>query len=97
MSPLALPKASLDMVSRFQHYRSNYVDCMEIGSQFRVYDIGLSPMLITDNTSTGEDIDIKGPTGEITYLGKGKFKVNDDEFQFEKVRLQAPGSRAGSS
>lgn len=33
----------------------------------------------------GEDIDIKGPTGEITYLGNGDFTVNDDKFHFDKV------------
>lgn len=33
----------------------------------------------------GEDIDIKGPTGEITFLGNGKFKINDDTFHFDKV------------
>lgn len=37
------------------------------------------------NHATGEDIDIKGPTGEITYLGNGRFRVNDDEFKFDKV------------
>jgi hypothetical protein len=34
---------------------------------------------------TGEDIDIKGPTGEITYLGNGDFTVNDDKYHFDKV------------
>lgn len=38
-------------------------------------------------SSSGEDIDIKGPTGEISYLGNGHFQVNDDEFQFDKVRV----------
>ncbi|KAJ9118108.1 hypothetical protein QFC22_004007 [Naganishia vaughanmartiniae] len=40
----------------------------------------------------GEDIDIKGPTGEITYLGNGKFKINDDEFHFNKLNLVAGGT-----
>lgn len=44
--------------------------------------------------SSGEDIDIKGPTGEISYLGNGQFQVNDDEFQFDKVRVDWQDNKA---
>jgi nitrate reductase (NAD(P)H) len=59
---------------------SNYLDVMVEGEH---------PCCETSRSAadhaSGEDIDIKGPTGEITYLGNGRFRVNDDEFQFDKV------------
>lgn len=45
-----------------------------------------------DVLEVGEDVDIKGPTGDIQYLGKGRFKVHDDEFHFDKINLIAGGT-----
>lgn len=45
-----------------------------------------------DVLNVGEDVDIKGPTGDIQYLGKGRFKVHDDEFHFDKINLIAGGT-----
>lgn len=38
----------------------------------------------------GEDIDIRLGPSEITYLGKGKFQINDQEYQFDKVSRREP-------
>jgi nitrate reductase (NAD(P)H) len=37
--------------------------------------------------TTGEDIDVRGPSGEIEYRGKGTFMISDNEYHFEKVSL----------
>lgn len=58
---------------------SNYLDVMVEGKMARnAFGADAESIL-------GEDIDIKGPTGEITYLGNGDFTVNDDKFHFDKV------------
>ncbi|KZT22954.1 molybdopterin binding oxidoreductase [Neolentinus lepideus HHB14362 ss-1] len=45
-----------------------------------------------DCIKIGEQIDAKGPMGEIVYLGKGKFTVDGKEFNFSKINLLAGGS-----
>lgn len=40
---------------------------------------------MTNFLHTGEDIDIRLGPSDITYLGKGKFKINDKDYQFDKV------------
>jgi len=39
-----------------------------------------------------EEIDIRGPTGGIKYLGHGKFDIDGEEYRFDKVNLVAGGS-----
>ncbi|KAJ3533482.1 hypothetical protein NM688_g7276 [Phlebia brevispora] len=45
-----------------------------------------------DCMNEGEEIDIRGPEGEITYKGRGKFDIEGKEYQFEKINLIAGGS-----
>lgn len=40
----------------------------------------------------GEQVDVCGPTGEITYLGNGKFNIEGDEQTYKKVSLVLGGS-----
>ncbi|OJT12411.1 Nitrate reductase [NADH] 1 [Trametes pubescens] len=40
----------------------------------------------------GEEIDIRGPSGGICYLGRGDFKIQDTIFHFDKINLIAGGS-----
>lgn len=40
----------------------------------------------------GEEIDVNGPTGEIEYLGNGRFKIEGKELSFPKVSLILGGS-----
>ncbi|EEP77457.1 hypothetical protein UREG_02306 [Uncinocarpus reesii 1704] len=40
----------------------------------------------------GEEIEVKGPMGEIRYLGHGKFKVDGRELQFQHISLVLGGS-----
>lgn len=45
-----------------------------------------------DTMSIGEELDVKGPVGEIEYLGHGHFKINDKPFHFDRINLIAGGS-----
>ncbi|KAF7713010.1 Uncharacterized protein PECH_007246 [Penicillium ucsense] len=47
---------------------------------------------ILDCLEPGEEIEVKGPTGEIIYLGQGQFKINQQECHFNKVTLVLGGS-----
>lgn len=47
---------------------------------------------ILDCLRPGEKIDIKGPTGEIRYIGQGKFMIDKTEYHFDKVSLVLGGS-----
>ena len=47
---------------------------------------------ILDCLQEGQEIEVKGPSGEIRYLGKGRFAVDDNEYTFEKVTLILGGS-----
>lgn len=40
----------------------------------------------------GEQIDVRGPTGEITYLGNGTFDISGQKKQFNKINLILGGS-----
>ncbi|KAI0819144.1 hypothetical protein BC628DRAFT_1404234 [Trametes gibbosa] len=40
----------------------------------------------------GEEIDIRGPTGGITYKGHGNFNIEGKDYRFEKINLVAGGS-----
>ncbi|OJT14471.1 NADH-cytochrome b5 reductase 2 [Trametes pubescens] len=40
----------------------------------------------------GEEIDIRGPSGGITYKGHGDFDIEGTEYHFDKVNLVAGGS-----
>ena len=40
----------------------------------------------------GEQVDVNGPTGEIVYLGNGKFNIEGKELAFSKVSLVLGGS-----
>lgn len=33
----------------------------------------------------GEEIDVRGPVGEIWYKGHGKFEIDGNEYRFHKV------------
>lgn len=47
---------------------------------------------ILDCLRPGEEIEVKGPTGEIRYMGRGKFIIDDREFRFRNVSLVLGGS-----
>lgn len=47
---------------------------------------------ILDCLREGEEIEVKGPTGEIKYLGQGKFMIDDKEYHFRNVSLVLGGS-----
>lgn len=47
---------------------------------------------ILDCLREGEEIEVKGPTGEIKYLGQGKFKIDDKDYHFRNVSLVLGGS-----
>ena len=47
---------------------------------------------ILDCMPIGEEIDVRGPTGDITYHGKGKFVIERKERTFSKVSLILGGS-----
>lgn len=47
---------------------------------------------ILDCMPIGEEIEIRGPTGEITYEGNGKFVIEGKEMHFSKVSLVLGGS-----
>jgi hypothetical protein len=59
---------------------------MQIGMFSPCGTIITSPLLTSFFFHTGEDIDIRLGPSDITYLGKGKFKINDKDYQFDKVR-----------
>jgi nitrate reductase (NAD(P)H) len=40
-----------------------------------------------DTMTEGEELDIKGPLGEIEYKGKGDFLISGKEYHFDRVRL----------
>ncbi|TFY58429.1 hypothetical protein EVJ58_g6427 [Rhodofomes roseus] len=45
-----------------------------------------------DCMDDGEEIDIRGPSGGIKYLGRGKFEIDGEERHFDKVNLVTGGS-----
>lgn len=45
-----------------------------------------------DCLKEGEQIDAKGPMGEVVYLGSGKFTSDGEEHRFSKINLLAGGS-----
>jgi nitrate reductase (NAD(P)H) len=47
---------------------------------------------ILDCLRPGEEIEVKGPSGEIRYIGQGKFMIDDKEYQFRNVSLVLGGS-----
>lgn len=47
---------------------------------------------ILDCMPIGEEVEIKGPTGDITYRGMGKFDIEGKEMTFERVTLILGGS-----
>lgn len=47
---------------------------------------------ILDCLTPGEEIEIKGPTGEIKYTGHGKFMIDDKEHWFRNISLVLGGS-----
>jgi hypothetical protein len=47
---------------------------------------------ILDYIPIGKEIEIRGPTGEITYQGNSKFIIEDKEFHFFKIPLILGGS-----
>lgn len=47
---------------------------------------------ILDVMPIGEEIEIRGPTGEISYQGNGKFIIEDKEHTFSKISLILGGS-----
>ncbi|KAL1593157.1 hypothetical protein SLS60_010764 [Paraconiothyrium brasiliense] len=47
---------------------------------------------ILDCMPIGEEIEIRGPTGEIEYKGNGKFTISDKEYTFNKISLVLGGS-----
>jgi len=47
---------------------------------------------ILDCIPLGEDMEIRGPTGEIVYNGFGKFTIEGKEHTFERVSLVLGGS-----
>ncbi|KAL4757673.1 putative nitrate reductase [Aspergillus foveolatus] len=47
---------------------------------------------ILDCLAEGEEVEIKGPAGEIVYKGNGTFKIDDKERTFERITLVLGGS-----
>jgi nitrate reductase (NAD(P)H) len=47
---------------------------------------------ILDCMPIGEEIEIRGPTGEIVYNGNGAFTISDKEYTFNKINLVLGGS-----
>lgn len=47
---------------------------------------------ILDCIPFGEEVEIRGPTGEITYNGKGAFVISGKEYHFDRVSLVLGGS-----
>lgn len=47
---------------------------------------------ILDCLRPGEEIEVKGPTGEIKYMGQGKFVIDEKERHFRNVSLVLGGS-----
>ena len=47
---------------------------------------------ILDCMPLGEEIEIRGPTGEIVYNGNGKFIIEDQERTFKRISLVLGGS-----
>ncbi|CAI7566087.1 unnamed protein product [Penicillium palitans] len=47
---------------------------------------------ILDCLRPGEEIEIKGPSGEIRYMGQGKFMIDNKEYHFRNVSLVLGGS-----
>ncbi|KAL4909793.1 hypothetical protein BDW74DRAFT_173285 [Aspergillus multicolor] len=47
---------------------------------------------ILDCMREGEEIEVKGPSGAIRYLGNGKFAIDDNEYIFGKVTFILGGS-----
>ncbi|KAI5368020.1 putative oxidoreductase, molybdopterin-binding domain, oxidoreductase FAD/NAD(P)-binding protein [Septoria linicola] len=47
---------------------------------------------ILDVMPIGEEIEIRGPTGEIVYNGNGSFTIEDEERKFNKISLVLGGS-----
>jgi nitrate reductase (NAD(P)H) len=47
---------------------------------------------ILDCLRPGEEIEVKGPSGEIRYMGQGRFLVDDREYHFRNVSLVLAGS-----
>jgi nitrate reductase (NAD(P)H) len=47
---------------------------------------------ILDCMKEGEEVEIRGPTGDIKYLGNGKFEIFDEEEQFDNITLILGGS-----
>jgi nitrate reductase (NAD(P)H) len=47
---------------------------------------------ILDCLRAGEEIEVKGPAGEIMYVGQGKFVIDKKEYHFDKVSLILGGS-----
>ena len=47
---------------------------------------------ILDCLREGEEVEVKGPSGEIRYLGNGRFEVDGDEHTFSNVTLILGGS-----
>lgn len=45
-----------------------------------------------DVLQEGQEIDVRGPTGDIEYLGKGRFNIEGKERCFSKINLVAGGS-----
>ena len=44
-------------------------------------------MALTHRASPGEEIDIRGPEGGITYLGRGQFSIEGQDYQFDRVHM----------
>ncbi|KAL4887579.1 hypothetical protein BJY04DRAFT_212609 [Aspergillus karnatakaensis] len=47
---------------------------------------------ILDCMAEGEEVEVKGPTGEIVYEGNGTFKVDDKKHTYERITLVLGGS-----
>lgn len=47
---------------------------------------------ILDCLPIGEEIEIRGPTGEIEYNGNGSFTISDKEYTFNRINLVLGGS-----
>ncbi|KAL3481450.1 hypothetical protein BJX99DRAFT_219041 [Aspergillus californicus] len=47
---------------------------------------------ILDCLSSGEEIELKGPTGEIIYEGNGTFKIDEEKRTYDRITLILGGS-----
>jgi nitrate reductase (NAD(P)H) len=49
-------------------------------------------VVLTHLVVPGEEVDIRGPEGEIVYKGKGNFQIEGKDYYFDRVRVTLSSS-----